>query len=56
MLNRRITIVLIAIQSKRITTLTPLPGGPDAPYNVCDHILTQVRNKFRIKELSIIYR
>jgi hypothetical protein len=34
----------------------PIPGGPDEPYNVRGHILTQARNKFRIKELSIIYR
>jgi len=54
--NRRITIVLNANQSKRITVLIPLPGGPDEPYNVRDHILTQARNKFRIKELSIIYQ
>lgn len=54
--NRRITIILNANQAKRITVLIPLPGGPDAPYNVRDHILAQARNKFRIKELSIIYR
>jgi len=36
--------------------LTPLPGGPNEPYNVRGHILTQARNKFRVKELSTIYR
>jgi hypothetical protein len=56
MLNRRITIVLNANQSKRINMLIPLLGGPDEPYNVRGDILTQARIKFRIKELSIIYR
>jgi release factor H-coupled RctB family protein len=36
--------------------LIPLPGGPDEPHNVRGDIFTQARNKFRIKELSIIYR
>ena len=54
--NRRITIILNANQSKRITVLIPLPDGPDEPYNVRDHILTQARNKFRVKELNIVYR
>lgn len=54
--NRRITIILNSNQSKRITVLIPLPGGQDDPYNVRDHILAQARNKFRIKELNIIYQ
>ena len=54
--NRRITIVLNSNQSKRITVLIPLPGGPDEPYNVRDHILAQARNKFRNKELNIVYQ
>jgi len=49
-------IVLDANQSKRITVLILLPGVPNEPYNVRGHILTQARGKFRIKELSIIYR
>jgi hypothetical protein len=39
-----------------ITVLIPLPGGPDKPYIVRGHIPEQARNKFRIKELFIIYR
>jgi release factor H-coupled RctB family protein len=54
--NRRITIILNSNQSKRITVLVPLPGGTGESYNVRDHILTQARNKFRIKELHIVYR
>src|SRR5258708_390535 len=54
--NRRITIVLNSNQSKRITVLIPLPGGPDEPYNVRDHILAQARDKFRNKELNIVYQ
>jgi hypothetical protein len=54
--NRCITIFLNANQSKRITVLIPFPGGPDEPYIMRGHILAQARFKFRIKELSIIYR
>jgi len=40
-----------------IAVLIPLPGGPgEPPCNVCDHILTQTKNKFRVKEPNIVYR
>jgi len=54
--NRRITIALNINQSKCITVRIPLPGGPDEPYNVRNHILTQAMIMFRIMELSMIYR
>ena len=54
--NRRIKIALNISQSKCITVRNSLPGGPDEPYDVRDHIFTPARNKFRIMELSIIYR
>ncbi|CAG7854470.1 SubName: Full=Uncharacterized protein {ECO:0000313/EMBL:CCA69767.1} [Serendipita indica DSM 11827] len=55
--NRRITIILNANQTKRITVLVPLPQPDDVDvYNVRDHILLQARNKFHNKYLYIVYR
>lgn len=55
--NRRITIVLNANQSKRITVLIPLAEGPnDKEYDVTEHILQHARNKFHNKNLDTIYK
>ena len=54
--NRRITIILNANQTKRITVLVPLPNPGDTEYNVKDHILHQARNKFLNKYLSVVYK
>jgi hypothetical protein len=55
MSNRCITIAFDANRSKCITVFILLLGGPDEPYYMRDHILTQARIKFRIKEPFIIY-
>ncbi|KAG8810094.1 hypothetical protein FRC19_004784 [Serendipita sp. 401] len=53
--NRRITIVLNANQTKRITVLIPLPSAGDASYSMKEHILTHARNKFHNKYLCKVF-
>lgn len=54
--NRRVTIILNANQTKRITVLVPSPRSGETDYNIKEHILLQARNKFLNKYLSVVYR
>ena len=51
--NRRLTILRNANQSISLFSFASLE---DDPYSMRDHILTQQRNKFWVKELNIVYR